>query len=101
MKNDTERKVMSIYRASAPSAYVGEASGINHLPWTMLVIALGLIFWLVIALSNAENQRYALASKVCQDRVFPAEIDTRCLVSVRTREHWWQHVLYAMGHLRA
>jgi hypothetical protein len=31
--------------------------------------------------------------------VFKGEIDQRCLVMVRSRDHWWQHLWYAMTHV--
>jgi hypothetical protein len=96
--DDKEKAVMAMYHASNPGHFSGEASRFNHLPWSLLALAVGLIVWLVIALSHAENQRNALATRACQDRVFPAEIDTRCLARVQTRAHWWQHVLYALTH---
>ena len=40
---------------------------INHVAWSLAVLALGFIVWLVIALSNAENQRNALLTKQCAD----------------------------------
>jgi hypothetical protein len=30
--------------------------------------------------------------------MFKGEVVTQCLKSVRTREHWWQHVYYALTH---
>jgi hypothetical protein len=99
MSSDKEKSVMAIYDQTLPTEFVGVRSTVNHLPWSLLVIALGLIFWLTIALIHAENQRYALASGICQDRIFPAEVDTQCLAGVRSRQYWWQHVLYAMGHV--
>ena len=100
--NETEKKVMSIYRESLPPrVYVGEASTTNHWAWSLLVIALGLILWLAIALVSAENQRYALMTRVCQDRVFPAELDAHCLAFVHSRAHWWQHLSYALSHLQS
>ena len=99
--NDTEKKVMSIYRESQPARdFVGEASTTNHWAWSLLVLALGLILWLAIAVVSAENQRNALISKACQDRVFPAELDTHCLAFVHSRAHWWQHLAYALTHLQ-
>lgn len=90
---------MSLYRETRPQEYFGEPSTTNHVAWSLLVLALGLVFWLLITLSNAENQRNALLTKACQDRVFPAELDLKCLSFVHTRKHWWQHVYYAMTHL--
>lgn len=96
--NDKTKSVMSLYDATRPGEYVGEASTTRHLPWSLLVIVVGLIFWLVVALINAENQRNAMMSKACRDRVFPAELDHGCLASIHTRAHWWQHVAYALAH---
>jgi hypothetical protein len=48
---------------------------------------------------NAENQRNALISKQCRDPVFKTELDKSCLRTVQSREHWWQHLSYAMTHL--
>ena len=28
-------------------------------------------------------------------------VDLRCMASVHSREHWWQHLSYAMTHLRS
>lgn len=100
-ETEKEKAVMAMYRETRPAPFVGEASSFNHLAWSLLAIAVGLIFWLLIALAHAENQRNALMTRVCQDRVFPAEIDSRCLARASTREHWWQHVAYALGHLRS
>ena len=97
--SDKEKSVMAIYDQTLPRAFVGVRSTVNHLPWSLLVIALGLIFWLTIAVIQSENQRHALDARMCQDRAFPTEVDTQCLTTIRSREHWWQHVLYAMGHL--
>ena len=97
--NDKEKGVMALYRETRPADYIGEPSSTNHLAWSLLVLALGLIFWLLITLSNTENQRYALITKACQDRVFAAELDMHCLSLVRSREHWWQHVYYGLTHL--
>ena len=58
--NDKEKGVMALYRETRPADYIGEPSSTNHLAWSLLVLALGLIFWLLITLSNTENQRYAL-----------------------------------------
>ena len=98
--NDTEKKVMAIYRESLPPrVYVGEPSTTNHWAWSLLAIAVGLILWLAIAVASVENQRNALMTKACQDRVFPAELDPKCLAFVRSRAHWWEHLSYALTHL--
>jgi hypothetical protein len=101
-KNDQEKKVMAIYRATRlPSVFAGAPSTTNHLAWSLLAIAVGLILWLTIAIVNAENLRQALATKACRDRVFYAELDQRCLSFVQTRDHWWQHLQFALTHLRS
>ena len=97
---EKEKGVMAMYHDSLPREYIGEPDTTNHFAWSVLAIALGLAVWLVISLSNVENQRNALITKACQDRVFPAELDMKCLTLVRSREHWWQHVYYALSHLR-
>lgn len=99
--DEKEKAVMAMYGATRPRDYTGEPSNFNHLAWSLLAIALGLICWLLIALTNAENQRNALIGKACQDRVFPTEIDMACLARVDTRAHWWQHVYYALTHPRS
>lgn len=95
-----EGQVMKIYKESSPIIEnLFEWAYINHLAWSLAVLALGLVVWLTIALSNAENQRNALATKQCADPIFKGEIDKKCLRSVQSREHWWQHVSYALTHL--
>ena len=73
----------------------------KQLPWTLCVLAVALVAWLAIAVVNVENQRNALASKACVDPAFKNEVDAKCLASVRSREHWWQHLTYAMTHFRS
>ncbi|MCC7681122.1 hypothetical protein [Janthinobacterium sp. FW305-128] len=73
----------------------------KQLPWTLCVLAVALVAWLSIAIVNVENQRNALASKACVDPAFKNEVDAKCLSSVQTREHWWQHLTYAMTHFRS
>lgn len=99
MSEDKEKDLMSMYRETRPREFFGEKSKTNHLAWSLLVILLALAFWLGVALAAAENQRYALQTGVCQDRVFPAEIDTACLKQVKSRDHWWQHLGHALVHL--
>ncbi|WGG49197.1 hypothetical protein [Rugamonas sp. DEMB1] len=100
-QNDVEKGVMKMYRESEPNIEdLYERSYINHIAWSVLVLALGLIFWLTIALINAENQRNALYTAMCADPVFKGELDKKCLKSVHSREHWWQHVGYALTHVR-
>ena len=99
MSKDKEKDVMSMYRETRPREFIAEKSTTNHLAWSLLVIVLALAFWMVVALAAAENQRHTLETGVCQDHVFPSEIDTACLKQVRSREHWWQHVGHALVHM--
>ncbi|MBA5690033.1 hypothetical protein [Rugamonas apoptosis] len=100
-ENEVEKGVMKMYRESEPDINtLYEYSYINHIAWSTLLIAIGLIVWLTIALSNAENQRNALINRQCADPVFKGEIDTKCLKTVHSREHWWQHVAYALRHVK-
>jgi hypothetical protein len=72
---------------------------VKSLPWTLLACALGLIIWLSLALHNTENKRHALMSGLCADPVLKGEIDARCLASVHSRAHWWQHLQHGLTHL--
>ena len=95
-----EGEVMKIYKESSPLIEtLFEWAYINHVAWSLAVLALGFIVWLLIALSNAENQRNALITNACADPVFKGEVDNKCLRLVHTREHWWQHVGYALTHV--
>jgi hypothetical protein len=38
-------------------------------------------------------------SNKCPDPVFKGAIDQQCLARVHSREHWWQHLGYAMTHV--
>jgi len=94
-----EEDVMQAYRDSIPDeSRLFNRTRINQVAWTLIVLLCGLVFWMAIALINAENQRNALINKQCRDRVFPEEIDKACIVSVHSREHWWEHLAYAMWH---
>lgn len=100
-ENEVEKDVMKMYRESGPDINtLYEYSYVNHIAWSALVVAIGLIIWLTIALANAENQRNALRNRQCADPVFKGEIDSHCLKSVHSREHWWQHVTYALRHVK-
>ncbi|MGK5025272.1 hypothetical protein [Janthinobacterium sp. RB2R34] len=98
-KQEKQKTLMSMYRETRPREFIGEKSTTNHLAWSLLVVLVALAFWLALALAAAENQRYALQTKACQDRVFPTEIDTACLKQIRSREHSWQHIGHALVHL--
>ncbi|MED5598440.1 hypothetical protein VPH41_25340 [Janthinobacterium sp. P210006] len=99
MSEEKEKDLMSMYRETRPREFFGEKSNTNHLAWSALVVLLALVFWLIVALTAAENQRHALETKACQDRVFPTEIDMSCLKQVKSRDHWWQHLGHALVHL--
>ena len=101
MSEEKEKDLMLAYRETRPREFFGEKSNTNHLAWSVLVVLLALAFWLAVALAATENQRHALATKACQDRVFPAEIDTSCLKQVKSRDHWWQHVGHALVRMGA
>ena len=68
----------------------------KQLPWALLVVALGLAVWLALALVGAENMRHALMNKACPP--IHGQVDSHCLADVSSREHWWQHLGYAMTH---
>lgn len=98
--SDREKGIMEAYDALEPDGKrLFAVSRVNHLAWSLVVLLAILACWLAAALVNAENQRHALMTKQCQDRVFKEEVDKTCLLTVRSREHWWQHLGYGMGHL--
>ncbi|HAT31611.1 MAG TPA: hypothetical protein DCW29_12385 [Janthinobacterium sp.] len=66
----------------------------------MLMLALALLVWLSLAVVNAENQRYAMMTKACADPVFKGEVDAKCMATIQSRPHWWNHLTYAMSHVR-
>jgi hypothetical protein len=70
----------------------------KSLPWILLALALGLMLLLALALAGTENARHAMMSQACP--VIHGEVDRVCMDSVSSREHWWQHLAYAMTHLR-
>lgn len=97
---DREESIMKLYGELEPDEKrLFSVSNVNHLAWCLVILFVILAGWLGAALVNAENQRNALMTKQCQDRVFKEEVDKTCLWTVRSREHWWQHLGYAMGHL--
>jgi hypothetical protein len=99
--SNAEGKILKIYDKSKPDEeHLFDSSNWNHVAWTLVVVLAGLVFWLAVALVNAENQRNALVSKQCQDPIFKGEIDQQCLVTVHSREHWWQHLWYGMRHVK-
>ncbi|WBS04418.1 hypothetical protein OU994_09095 [Pseudoduganella sp. SL102] len=97
---DREKGIMEAFEALEPDEKrLFNVSNVNHLAWSLVILLAILACWLAAALVNAENQRHALMTKQCQDRVFKEEVDKTCLLSVRSREHWWQHLGYGLGHL--
>ena len=99
--NEKETKLLKIYDGSRPTEEdLFERSYVNQLAWTLAALFGGLVIWLSIALVHAENQRNALATKQCADPLFKGEIDKKCLIFVRSRDHWWEHWWYAVTHVR-
>jgi hypothetical protein len=95
--SEKEGKIIAMYDKSAPqNSDLFEVSTINHWAWSSLVLTLGFAIWLVIALVSAENQRYAMEIGKCQDPVFKGSIDKRCLGTVQSRDHWWEHLYFAL-----
>lgn len=98
--SDREEVIMKAYEALEPDdKRLFNVSHVNHVAWSLVVLLVLLLGWFGSALVNAENQRHALMTKQCQDRVFKEEVDKTCLLNVRSRDHWWQHVSYALTHL--
>lgn len=101
MSNDVEREVLKMYEGSRPDEdNLFETSRVNHYAWSLAVLFGLLAIWLAIALVNAENQRHALATNRCPDPVFKTGIDKKCLVTVRSRDHWWEHLWYGVKNVR-
>jgi len=99
--SDVEREVLKMYDRSRPNEDdLFETSNFNHLAWTLVVLCATIAVWLGIALVNAENQRYALMTNKCPDPVFKGEIDRNCLLTVHSRNHWWDHLWYGATHVR-
>jgi hypothetical protein len=74
--SDSEGKILKIYDKSKPEDEdLHDVSYYMHWLWGVVVLLVGVVFWLCIALVNAENQRNALATKQCADPVFKGEID--------------------------
>lgn len=71
----------------------------KSLPWILLGWALGGVIWLALALVSAENVRHGLMSGLCADPVYKGEIDGKCLASMQSRAHWWQHLQHGLTHL--
>jgi len=98
--NDAEGKILKIYDKSKPDVEtLFDSSNWNHLAWCLAVALFGIVVWLCIALVNAENQRNALMTNKCDDHVFKGTIDRQCLLTVRSRDHWWEHLWYGVTHI--
>jgi hypothetical protein len=99
--SDAEGKTLKIYDRSKPvDEELTDTSYYLHWLWGVVAVLVGMVFWLCIALVNAENQRYALVTNKCADPVFKGEIDRRCLLTVRSRDHWWEHLWYGVTHVK-
>jgi hypothetical protein len=99
--SDAEGKILKIYDKSKPEDE--DFHDLNYpvyWAWALVAVLVGLVFWLCIALVNAENQRYALMTNQCADPVFKGSIDQPCLRTVHSREHWWEHLWYGVTHVR-
>lgn len=99
--SDVEGKILKIYDKSKPEVEdLFDSSNWNHLAWCLALAFAALAFWLGIALVNAENQRNALMTNKCPDPVFKGSIDQQCLRTVRSRDHWWEHLWYGVTHVK-
>jgi hypothetical protein len=95
-----EAGMMHAYDGALPEeGRLFDTTRVNQLAWTLVVVLAGVALWLCFALVHAENERYALEQGMCQDAAFPGQIDKRCLPTVHSRAHWWQHLGYAVRHV--
>ncbi|MCS0589288.1 hypothetical protein ACFQ09_22320 [Massilia norwichensis] len=100
--SDVEGKILKMYDKSKPEDEdLADTKYYLHWLWGVVAVLVGMVFWLCIALVNAENQRYALLTNKCADPVFKGEVDRQCLRIVSSRDHWWEHLWYGVTHLRA
>jgi hypothetical protein len=101
MSDDKEQRILSMFDKSSPKEEdLFETSYVNHIAWSIAVVALGLVVWLAIALVRAENHRFALESGMCQDPLFKGKVDEVCMKTVRSRDHWWEHLWFGIRHVR-
>ncbi|MGJ7917652.1 hypothetical protein ACI48D_19510 [Massilia sp. LXY-6] len=99
--SDAEGKILKIYDKSKPEDEdLHDTSYYLHWAWAIVAVLVGVVFWLCLALVNAENQRYALMTNKCADPLFKGEVDRRCLLTVRSRDHWWEHLWYGASHVK-
>jgi len=100
--SDVEGKILKMYDKSKPEDEdLTDTKYYLHWLWGVVAVLVGMVFWLCIALVNAENQRYALLTNKCADPLFKGEVDRQCLRIVSSRDHWWEHLWYGVTHLRA
>ena len=99
--SDVEKRILRMYDKSRPDeADLYDTSHVNHWAWSLAAVFVFIAVWLAIALVNAENQRHALMTRQCEDIAFKGEIDKKCLVTVKSRDHWWEHLWHAVTHVR-
>ncbi|MFP5392297.1 MAG: hypothetical protein ACLGI6_12260 [Gammaproteobacteria bacterium] len=99
--SEIEKKILKMYDGSFPDEKtLFDVSYVNHWAWSLAVLFGALLVWFAIALVNAENQRYAMLNGQCQDPVFKGQVDVKCLDLVHSRDHWWQHLAYAVTHFQ-
>jgi len=102
MTDKVEGEILKIYEGSRPKEEnLFETSNVNHVAWTLALIFVLTTVWFGIALVHAENQRHAMASNLCPDQVFKEGFDQKCLLTVRSRDHWWEHLWYGVTHVRS
>ena len=100
--SDAEGKILKMYDKSKPEDEdLTDTKYYLHWLWGVVAVLVAMVFWLCIALVNAENQRYALLTNKCADPLFKGEVDRQCLRIVSSRDHWWEHLWYGVTHLRA
>jgi hypothetical protein len=98
--SNPEGKILKIYDKSKPEDEdFHDLNYRTHWVWGLVAALVGLVFWLCIALANAENQRNALMTNQCADPVFKGSIDLKCLHTVHSREHWWENLWYGVTHV--
>lgn len=99
--SDTQGKILKIYDKSKPEDEdLHNANDATHWAWGLVAALVGVAFWLGVALVNAENQRYALMTNKCADPIFNGAVDRQCLVTVHSRDHWWEHLWYGVTHVK-
>ncbi|TFW14868.1 hypothetical protein E4L96_18705 [Massilia arenosa] len=100
MSDTKEHGMMKAYGGSLPNEEnLYDTTRVNQVAWTLVVILMGVVFWLCFALVHAENERFAMEKSMCKDPAFPTQVDTRCLPTVHSRDHWWEHLWYAVRHV--